>query len=399
MKPAVTIIGGGMITHDQLLPSLWQLQRLGIIADITVCSLLESALAALRDSETLRRAFPDRSFIATTRPYAELLAQTRPRGIVVVAVPDQVHFDAVMRSLEAEQHVCCVKPLVLTVRESRVIEEESFRRGLFVGIEYHKRFDDRSLMARRRYRDGMFGHFRLGSATMMEKWYYRESNFQNWMTVENSDAFTYVGCHYVDLVHFITGLLPAAISVYGVRDRYPNGNEGFLWTDARVLWNNGACLNVQNTLSFPDEAPGSNTQGLTMYCSDGKRGGLLRHDDQYRGLQYSYVEPPTGPGATAYAEPSPDYFQYVGLGGEGLTPVGYGYRSVEAIVRACLRVEASGDLRARQAVMKQIDDEGVLATPSNSRYNEFVTEAARMSILNGAREVVIDYERAAVSFG
>jgi D-galacturonate reductase len=399
MKPTVTIIGGGMITHDQLLPSIWQLQRLGVVGDVTICALDDTPLVALRDSETLQRAFPDRSFTPTTQPYAEVLARMPPRGIVVVAVPDQVHFDAVMQSLRADQHVCCVKPLVQTARDAHVIEEESLRRGLFVGIEYHKRFDDRSLMARQRYRQGMFGDFRLGTASMMEKWYYRDSNFQNWMTVENSDAFTYVGCHYVDLVHFITGLLPTAISVYGIRDRYPNGKEGFLWTDARVLWNNGACLNVQNTLSFPDAAPGSNTQGLTMYCSDGTRGGLLRHDDQYRGLQYSYVDPPTGPGATAYAEPSPDYFQYVGLGGPGLTPVGYGYRSVDAIVRACLRVEAAGDLHARQAVIRQIDEEGIIATPSNSRYNEFLTEAARMSILNGAREAFIDYERAAVSLG
>ena len=40
----------------------------------------------------------------------------------------------------------------------------------------------------------------------MEKWYYRESNFQNWCTTEHTDTFTYIGCHYVDLVHFITGL-------------------------------------------------------------------------------------------------------------------------------------------------------------------------------------------------
>ena len=77
------------------------------------------------------------------------------------------------------------------------------------------------------------------------------SNFQNWFTRENSDAFTYIGCHYVDLVAFITGLRPAAVSVFGIRDRFPNGNEGYLWTDARVIWNNGACLNVQNALGFP----------------------------------------------------------------------------------------------------------------------------------------------------
>ena len=144
-----------------------------------------------------------------------------------------------------------------------------------VGIEYHKRFDDRSLMARRKYREGLFGEFRLGTACLLEKWYYRHSNFQNWMTTENSDAFTYIGCHYVDLVHFITGLLPVSVSVYGIRDQYPNGKEGFLWTDARVIWINGACLNVQNALGFPDAAPGTNTQGLTMYC----RGEDGRHAD------------------------------------------------------------------------------------------------------------------------
>jgi hypothetical protein len=278
------------------------------------------------------------------------------------------------------------------------IEREAFSRGLTVGIEYHKRFDDRSLMARRRYQEGMFGEFKLGTASLMEKWYYRHSNFQNWCTSDASDAFAYIGCHYVDLVHFITGLLPASVSVYGIRDRYPNGNEGFLWADGRVLWNNGACLNVQNTLSFPDDGPGTNTQHLTMYCSSGDKGAMLRHSDQYRGLEYCYVEKPDSAGATVYAEPSPDYFQYVDIGGPGLKPVGYGYRSVEFIVNACIRVHSAGDVAARKAVLRQLDSEGVLATPANSRYNELVMEAGRLSILNGAREVVIDYDNAAVGF-
>ena len=144
-------------------------------------------------------------------------------------------------------------------------------------------------MARRAYREGRFGEFKLGTACLLEKWYYRDSNFQNWMTAENSDAFTYIGCHYVDLVAFITGLLPVSVSVYGILDRFPNGKEGYLWTDARVIWNNGACLNVQNALGFPDAAPGTNTQGLTMYCKGANEGAWLAHSDQYRGLQYCYT--------------------------------------------------------------------------------------------------------------
>jgi D-galacturonate reductase len=389
----VTIIGGGMIVRDQILPSFLQLQRMRLVGDIAVCARHGSTIRELAEAEDIRRAFPSghwRGFPdAEEAPpdlYRETIAAMPKRNLVVVALPDQLHFEAVMAALEAEQHVICVKPLVLTANEAAGIEREARARQLFVGIEYHKRFDDRSLMARQRYRAGAFGEFRLGAAVLMEKWYYRHSRFRNWFTTENTDAFTYIGCHYVDLVAFITGLQPARVSVYGIEDQLPGGAAGWLWTDARVIWNNGACLNVQNSLSFPDAAPGSNTQGLTLYCSGSDRGGLVRHSDQYRGLEYVYLQVSGAPGGTAYAEPSPDYFQYVHTGGEGLTPVGYGYRSLDHLVRACLRVESAAD---RAAELAAIDAEGILATPANSRYNEKVIEAARKSIMNGGAEVAV----------
>jgi hypothetical protein len=150
------------------------------------------------------------------------------------------------------------------------------------------------------------------------------------------------------------------------------------------VWSNGACLNVQNALGFPDHAPGSNTQGITMYCSSGERGAWLAHSDQYRGLQYAFAD-------GTYSEPSTDYFQYVDLGGPGLVPVGYGYRSIKAIIEACVRVESAPD-GVRQQMLRELDDAGVIATPANSRYNELVIEAGRLSILNGGREAAIRYD-------
>lgn len=402
-KPQVTVVGGGMITNDQILPTLYHMQRQGRIGEIHICALTARPLKDLADSELFARAFPGQAFRAypelsgdLDRPdpdlFREVIAKMPPRNIVVVAVPDQLHFDVIITALRVDQHICSVKPLVLTAEEAEIIEQEAFGRGLLVGIEYHKRFDDRSLMARTRYRAGLFGEFRLGTACLLEKWYYRHSNFQNWCTVENSDAFTYVGCHYVDLVHFITGLLPVAVSLYGIRDKYPNGNEGFLWTDARVIWNNDACLNVQNALGFPDAAPGTNTQGLTMYCAGADNGALISHSDQYRGLKYSYTRNPGGAGATIYAEPSPDYLQYLDLGGPGLLPVGYGYRSIEYILASAIRLEQETEgLAERQKRLQQIDETGIMATPRNSRYNELVLEAGRLSILSGGREAVIEY--------
>jgi predicted dehydrogenase len=398
-KPEVVLVGAGMIAHDQILPSLFQLQRLGRVGPITVCAQSARSVGALANAEGIRAAFPGHSFRGLPDPaagpgvknpdlYKEVISALPPRQIVVIALPDQLHHEAILWALRSHQHVLAVKPLVLRAAHAIEIETEARARDLLVAVEYHKRFDDRSLLARRRYRAGQFGEFKLGTARLMEKWYYRESNFQNWCTVENSDAFTYIGCHYVDLVHFITGLKPVAVSVYGIKDTYPNGNEGWLWTDARVLWENGACLNVQNSLCFPDEAPGTNTQGLTMYLSDGRRGAWLEHSDQYRGLRYCYTKRPDGPGATTFAEPSTDYFQYVDLGGPGLTPVGYGFRSIEHIVDAIARVEqAPPDSRA--GVLAEIDRAGVIATPANSRYNELVVEAGRLSIQNAGRESII----------
>ncbi len=383
MQPEALVIGGGMIVHDQILPSLYQLQRLGRIGAISVCASTHDTVRRLAESETIRRAFPGQTFrLLPGAPgerqpllYRDILAQLPPRQIVVMALPDHMHHAVIMEALRRDQHVCAVKPMVLNRRHGVEIEEEARRRNLLVGVEYHKRFDDRSLMARRAYREGRFGEFRLGTACLLEKWFYRHSNFQNWMSAEHSDAFTYIGCHYVDLVAFITGLTPSAVSVYGVLDRFPNGKEGYLWTDARVIWNNGACLNVQNALGFPDLAPGGNTQGLTLYCQGAGEGAWLAHSDQYRGLQYCYTAP------AAYAEPSPDYFQYVDVGGPGLAPVGYGYRSIAGIVEAAIAVERG------EKTLAEIDAAGLIATPANSAYNDRVIEAARESIRNGGREV------------
>jgi predicted dehydrogenase len=399
MKPEVLIVGGGMIVHDQLLPSLYQMQRQGRVGGITVCSQRRATVEQLAAAPALAAAFPGQSFRGLPdsgepdRPqpdlFREAIEHLPPRSIVVAAVPDQLHFDVIMTALRHDHHICTVKPLVLKHAEAAEIAREAYARGLVVGIEYHKRFDDRSMMARRKYRAGLFGEFKLGTACLLEKWYYRHSNFQNWMTTDNSDAFTYIGCHYVDLVHFITGLLPKAVSVYAIADRFPNGREGYLWTDARVIWNNGACLNVQNALGFPDVAPGTNTQGLVMYCKGENDGGLLAHSDQYRGLKYSYTSKGSDPGSTIYAEPSPDYFQYLDLGGPGLVPVGYGYRSVEHIVQACMDVEAGPTLAERQAKIRAIDAAGIMATPANSSYNELVIEAARESIRQGGNTIEI----------
>ncbi|MCD6364986.1 MAG: Gfo/Idh/MocA family oxidoreductase [Planctomycetes bacterium] len=410
-RPQVTIVGGGMITQTQLLPTIYHMQREGLLGEIHICALDCRPLEALQADKTLSRAFPGQGFIPHPDPakvdvsekfpdlYKEVFAAA-PRGsIAVIAVPDQVHYSVLDAAIENDMHVCIVKPLVLRHAQAEEIARRAYERGLVVGVEYHKRFDYRNLIARKTYRSGQLGEFRLGQAQMIEPYYYRDSNFQNWCVCENTDMFTYVGCHYVDMVAFITGMKPVSVNVYGIVDKYPNGREGFLWTDGRVIWENGASLSIVDAIGYPNAAAGGNAQGLAMYCQGSTDATLLVHSDQYRGVKCSYESAGDKPGDTVYAEPNPDYFQLIDFGGEGLTPVGYGHRSAEFIIKACIKAGQMDDLADRRKLIKQYDEDGIMATPANSSYNELVIEAARKSILAGGREVRIDYEgRPSVDF-
>lgn len=404
----VIIIGGGMITNDLILPSIYHLQRMGVVGKIKICALTNAPLRTLQENPELREAFPEQNFEAfpsLSLPaekafpdlYKEEIAAMRPRQAVVVAVPDWFHYPIIMEALRHHQHVLSVKPLVLEYEQDIEIEKLARERGLFVGIEYHKRFDRRALLAKRQYAHGDFGEFIMGEAKLIEPYYYRHSNFQNWFTCDKTDPFTYVGCHYVDLVYFITGLKPVSVSLEGVKGKFPNGNVGYMWSSGRVRYENGALLSVTDGLGYPDDAGGSNDQGLLMYCEGNNRTGMINHDDHERGVRYSYLEG-IGCGGSRYNYVSPDFFRLVPWEGAGYKPVGYGYDSIAANIQTMHRMETAvadlgerASLKRRREIIHEVDQAGIIATPANSYINELVVEAARQSIINEGTRVHIVY--------
>jgi len=404
----ITIVGGGMITNDLLLPSIYHLQRTGIVGEISVCALNTPPLKSLKENPETRQAFPGQDFTpypSLTEPpdknfpelYKEVIARMKPRQCVVVAMPDPLHYPVIMEALQNYQNVLCVKPLVLKYEQDVEIEKLAYERGLFVGVEYHKRFDRRSLLARRHYELGHFGEFIIGEAKMIEPYYYRHSNFQNWFTCENTDPFVYVGCHYVDLVWFITRIRPVEVSVAGIKGKFPNGNEGYLWANGRVRYENGAILSVTDGLGYPDEGSGSNEQCLEMFFEGNGKTGLLKHDDQFRGLTHCYLEG-IGCAGSHHNFINPDFYRLVPWEGPGYKPVGYGFDSVAATISTIHRMEnevasmsEAEALARRREIIKETDEKGIIATPANSYINELVIEAARLSILHDGDAVRIIY--------
>ena len=409
MSLQVVIIGGGMIVHDQILPSLYHLQRLQVVDAIDICTTTTTRLRQLR-GERFERAFPGQRFNAHPplsedpgRSFPDLYKQVvpamAPHNLVIVATPDRLHHEMVKFALEHDQHVLCVKPLVQSYQHTCEIEQLARSKGLFVGVEYHKRFDRRSLEARESYRRGRFGEFQCGEAKLIEPYLYRHSNFQNWFTTDQADAFTYIGCHYVDLVYFITGLRPTEVAVRGVERAFPNGKVGHLWTAAQVIFENGAILSVLNGLGYPNEGPGTNDQGMVLFCEGPDCGAMIKHNDQFRGVTHAYTDREAGAAARFI---NPDYFRMVPWMSAGLRPVGYGYESIEANVFAVVDLMAASTkvsdelaLSRRQELLERIDRKGLIATAANSSINDLVVEAARLSIGQQGQPVCIDLGEAA----
>jgi hypothetical protein len=125
-----------------------------------------------------------------------------------------------------------------------------------------------------------------------------------------------------------------------------------------------------------------------MYCEGPTGGGIIQHNDQFRGVGYGFVDDRLG---AHFRHINPDYFRLVPWQGPGLKPVGYGYDSVEAPVLGVLKLRSAAGLPERQKLLSEIDERGLLATPLNSSINELVIEAARRSILNDGSVVKIEH--------
>jgi hypothetical protein len=170
-----------------------------------------------------------------------------------------------------------------------------------------------------------------------------------------------------------------------------------MWANGRVTYENGALLSVINGLGYPDGGAGSNDQGLIMFFEGEEKTGMLKHNDQFRGVTHSYLAEGERKGSLFHYI-NPDFIQLVPWEGVGYRPVGYGYDSVSAMVKTVRLIEektgtfSENEARLRRLdLIEEISRKGIIATPSSSFVDVLVSEAARVSIRNEAARVDIVY--------
>ena len=97
----------------------------------------------------------DRPAVVVERDAADLLAM--PIDLVVIATPNDTHFDLARRALAAGKHVVVDKPFTVTLAEARELAALAKQRGRILSVFHNRRWDGDFLTVRRLIASGALG--------------------------------------------------------------------------------------------------------------------------------------------------------------------------------------------------------------------------------------------------
>jgi predicted dehydrogenase len=196
-----------------------------------------------------------------------------------VATPDNRHFEAAKRLLEAGIHVLIEKPSVLNLAELEELTALARRKGLLAKVVYHKLLDPDHKKLRTFVADNVLRHVNNGYCSLLEPKQISGSQFAEWITGRNPG--TYVAVHYVKLIDFTFGGRLKTINATGQRG-IVGPQQGPTWdsTQLRMIYeyNDGreAAFDIHTSWVTPDNFPGYVEQEVQFRFDNGVWNGHSR---------------------------------------------------------------------------------------------------------------------------
>ncbi|HJN16963.1 MAG TPA: Gfo/Idh/MocA family oxidoreductase [Armatimonadota bacterium] len=341
----VGLVGYGMFGSDVVAGTLWDLQRNGISPYLDRIGLDDrareyvdvefdlvgigtrseaSAQRGLADNERETGKRPGAYFGDT--PWDSIMADHPDLDILVVATPDHLHTAPIMSALRNGTHIVAEKPLCLCTSEADEIIALAESSNLIVGVDMHKRYDPDhkkifgellAEMGQPIYARGVLEE-PLEVSTDIFKW------------VEDSDPFTYVGIHWVDLFMHYLDLEPLAAYAVGqkMRLRSEFGKDAFDAVQATITHKCGLTIIYENNWLTPADFEGPVNQESHLVGTLGK----VESDSQYRGLRY-WIE------TKGSRTTNTHFFRQVARPDGSLASLGYGKDSLIDCIERVLRVK------------------------------------------------------------
>jgi len=321
----VAVIGGGMFFDDIIGQSLKDFMRGGIagaltsigmshlastVADvgIDVCAVgtrSEKNGTAGRIVEWFAEDFPDRKIEACygDSVWKDILNTHQP-DVLLVATPDHVHVEPILDALDAGCDVIVEKPMCLNLEEADRIITRAREKQCVVAVDMHKRYDPfvRDMMWKAPEQYGSINRVR---AVLEEP---LEVSTEIFAWAEQSNPFSYVGCHWLDVVHHYLKVKPVSVFATGQKNLLLNWDRHHqeiarrrgvdpgsfkkqqpikTWdsVDVAVTYDTGMRGDYNNNWINPAEFEGAVNQEIELYGIYGR--GLV--DQQDRGFRETII--------------------------------------------------------------------------------------------------------------
>ena len=294
----IALAGAGMFGGEVHLRAYADLERFGIAGQLARLGLdnysrelalvkFELVAVATRSQKSARRAaaafkkwtgHAPKTFCGET-PWCDVLGAFPDLDVMAVATPDNLHTRPILDSLAASAHVITEKPMCLDIAEADQIIGLATRKNRVVAVDMHKRYDPDHLRIRDDIRKRI-GAPLYGTAYLEEPLEVSTGTFK-W--VEQSDPFSYVGPHWVDLIYHYYKSKPVSLTAVGQKKRLVrDGINAYDAVQVRVDFANGMSINFHNNWITPPDFEGPVNQGHEIVGTDGK----VESDQQYRGFRW-----------------------------------------------------------------------------------------------------------------
>jgi predicted dehydrogenase len=382
----IALVGTGMFGGDVHARAYADLQRAGISPQLGRVGLdrwardlapikFQLVAVAARTEKSARRArdnfkrwtgLAPKAF-AGPKPWLAILRAFPDLDVMAVATPDPLHAEVILAALKAGVHVVTEKPMCLDIAEADRIIELARARNRIVAVDMHKRYDPDHLRIREELRQRI-GDPLYGTAYLEEPLHVSTRTFK-W--VEQSDPFSYVGTHWVDLIYHYYRSKPVSLTAVGQKRRLVRkGINAYDAVQVRVDFANGMSINFHNNWITPPDFEGPVNQGHEIIGTEGK----VESDQQYRGLRWWSLG---GGSRTANNHFTRDVKRPDG----SPAYVGYGIDSLTVGLAAICRVKFFGATRAAMA--------DLYPTAEEARITVGIVHAARV-----VRDLNVRYLRA-----
>ena len=371
----LALIGAGMFGSDVHLRAYADLQLAGISPQLGRVGLdrwardfapikFELVAIATRSERSAGRAARSfrnltgrkpKTFFGQT-PWLDLLRAIPELDVVAVATPDPLHTEVILAALKAGAHVITEKPMCLDIREADRIIELAARKNRIVAVDMHKRYDPDHVRIRDDIRKRI-GAPLYGVAYLEEP---LEVSTRTFKWAEQSDPFTYVGPHWVDLIWHYYRSKPISLSAVGQKKRLiREGINAYDAVQVRVDFDNGMSIHFHNNWITPPDFEGPVNQGHEIVGAEGK----VESDQQYRGLRWWHKG---GGSRTANSH----FTRRVKRPDGTDASTGYGVDSITVALAAICRLKFFGATRASVA--------GLYPTAQDARITVAIIHAARL---------------------